>query len=523
MGGSERPVEAALERLAAIPGLMLVASIRSGNPPARPSWGTRLEVHRLISPHDRDLLLDIAGDVAPDDPLLADALAALDGWPLAIELFAAEAGGAGSLAPAWRRLGAERAALLGRGDADPDRLSSVDVSLGFSLRSPSMRLSPPHAPDAPVRLYAMLGHLPDGLLLTDADRLLPGNGDAAARSLIRTRLARLDRDRLRMLAPVREHAASTDLAAADRQALQGHYLGLATELRRYFNGDHRGIDLPRLRAELVNIDALIARAVDPTATTATAAAFQCDLGNLSLSIGDARRELGQLALAFTAYERARGIYSYLTSCDPGNPQWQRDLSVSSERRGDVRRDQGDLPGALQAYTESKNIRDKLATADPANALWQRDLSISWNKLGDVRRDQGDLPGALRAYTEQKNISDKLAAADPGNTEWQRDLSISWDRLGEVRQAQGDLPAALLAFFTGAKNIRDRLPAADPDNAQWQRDLSISWDRLGDVHRDQGDLPGALQAFTEGKNIARQARRRRPRQRRVAAQPLRQLE
>ena len=28
-----------------------------------------------------------------------------------------------------------------------------------------------------------------------------------------------------------------DLAAADWQALQGHYLGLAAELRRYFNGD----------------------------------------------------------------------------------------------------------------------------------------------------------------------------------------------------------------------------------------------------------------------------------------------
>ena len=75
---------------------------------------------------------------------------------------------------------------------------------------------------------------------------------------------------------------------------------------------------------------------------------------------------------------------------------------------------------------SKNIRDKLAAADPGNAEWQRDLSISWNKLGDVRRAQGDLPGALQAFTDDKNIADKLAAADPGNADWQRDLIVSWN-------------------------------------------------------------------------------------------------
>ncbi|MFL5331968.1 MAG: hypothetical protein ACJ8H8_02045, partial [Geminicoccaceae bacterium] len=66
--------------------------------------------------------------------------------------------------------------------------------------------------------------------------------------------------------------------------------------------------------------------------------------------------------------------------------------------GDMPRAQGDLPGALAAYTAAKDIRDKLAAADPGNAEWQRDLSISWNNLGNVRKAQGDLPGALAAYT-----------------------------------------------------------------------------------------------------------------------------
>ena len=78
---------------------------------------------------------------------------------------------------------------------------------------------------------------------------------------------------------------------------------------------------------------------------------------------------------------------------------------------------------------------ELAAADPGNAEWQRDLSISWNRLGNVRSAQGDLQGALQAYTEKQNIADQLAAADPGNAEWQRDLSVSWNKLGDVRVAQ----------------------------------------------------------------------------------------
>jgi hypothetical protein len=184
--------ENVLARLARLRPLALLASIRSGHPPSRPAWGTSLEVHRLMAPHDRNLLCAIASDIASDDPLLPDVLAALDGWPLAIELFAAQAMGFGSLRPAWQRWQTERAAMLDRGEAEPDRLTSLAVSLGFSLDSPRMMLKPPHRADAPGRLYVMLGRLPDGLALGNAESLLPGDGDAAAKCLVRMRLARLE-------------------------------------------------------------------------------------------------------------------------------------------------------------------------------------------------------------------------------------------------------------------------------------------------------------------------------------------
>ena len=40
--------------------------------------------------------------------------------------------------------------------------------------------------------------------------------------------------------------------------------------------------------------------------------------------------------------------------------------------------QGNLPEALKAYQAGLAIAERLARADPGNAEWQRDLSVSQN-------------------------------------------------------------------------------------------------------------------------------------------------
>ena len=98
---AERAVETVLARLAAIPSVLLLASMRSGNPPVSPSWKLRFELAPLPAPYDRQLLLDIATDVDSGSPALPQALAGAGRRALAIELFAAQAAGQGSLDYAW--------------------------------------------------------------------------------------------------------------------------------------------------------------------------------------------------------------------------------------------------------------------------------------------------------------------------------------------------------------------------------------------------------------------------------------
>ena len=80
------------------------------------------------------------------------------------------------------------------------------------------------------------------------------------------------------------------------------------------------------------------------------------------------------------------------------------------------------PGATT--TRPRRLALHLTALDPGNTEWQRDLSIYYERLGDMAVAQGRLDEAARAHGDALVIHKKLAAGDPGNTQWQRDLSYS---------------------------------------------------------------------------------------------------
>jgi hypothetical protein len=98
---------------------------------------------------------------------------------------------------------------------------------------------------------------------------------------------------------------------------------------------------------------------------------------------------------------------------------------------------GNVGRAGAVYEQAVRHCRRLAASDPGNAEWQRDLSVSHNKLGDVRRAQGDLAGAEAAYADSLEIARRLAASDPGNAQWQRDLVVSYYKLAALHDQAGD--------------------------------------------------------------------------------------
>ncbi|MES2938123.1 MAG: hypothetical protein V4864_10595 [Pseudomonadota bacterium] len=215
-----------------------------------------------------------------------------------------------------------------------------------------------------------------------------------------------------------------------------------------------------------------------------------------IDTGDAWLRVGRSGNALASFEAGMVIAQKLAAGDPGNSEWQRNLSVSHIRIGNAQVAQGDLGAAMASYKASMVIRQKLAASDPDNSEWQRGMSISHNKIGDIQVAQGDLGGAMANYQAGMVIAQNLAAGDPDNGLWQRDLSVSHIRIGNAQVAQGDLGAAMVSYQAGMVIAQD-LAAGAPGNSLLQRDLSISHDRIGGVQVAQGDLAAALANFKAG--------------------------
>ena len=84
--------------------------------------------------------------------------------------------------------------------------------------------------------------------------------------------------------------------------------------------------------------------------------------------------------------------------------------------------QGDLAAALRSYETRRDIIARLAKADPGNADWQRDLSVSYAKLANAYRTAGQLPQAREQLTAGRTIIARLTETYPDWSQWKKDLA-----------------------------------------------------------------------------------------------------
>ena len=129
--------------------------------------------------------------------------------------------------------------------------------------------------------------------------------------------------------------------------------------------------------------------------------------------------------------------------------------LSARKLGEAFEIRGNLAAATGAYQTLHALADRGLARDPGNTEWQRNLSVSHGRLGDVAVTDGDLTAARRAYQASLNIAEALAARDPGNTQWQWDLMISYYKVSTV--SESPLAALQMALSIGkALAADDRL-------------------------------------------------------------------
>ncbi|QUY43698.1 lipopolysaccharide assembly protein LapB [Acaryochloris marina] len=228
---------------------------------------------------------------------------------------------------------------------------------------------------------------------------------------------------------------------------------------------------------------------------AHATSRQSGISRAQCLLGDIYQTKGRLDDALKAFNEYLSICQNLTSADPSNAKWQRDLGVAYARTGDIYQTKGRLDDALKAFNEYLSICQNLISADPSNAVWRRDLGVAYARTGDIYQTKGRLDDALKAFNEYLSICQNLISADPSNVKWQRDLGFAYVRTGDIYQTTGRLDDALKAF-NEYLSIFQNLTSADPSNAKWQRDLGVAYSRTGDIYQTIGRLDDALKAFNE---------------------------
>ena len=247
------PVEELLRTIAAVPQAAVAVTSRGTGRPAGLRWRDFAMLSPLPLADARRLFLAVAGPGLAADPRLDELVAGLDGVPLAVELMAYAAQGQPDLAEVAQRWRAERTGMLARMGGARRELS-VAVSVEASVTAPLMT-----APA--LRLLSLLGVLPDGVARDDLAALLPEDGLAAAAVLRQLGLAFGEGDRLRTLAPVREHiAAAHPPDPGDLDQAVSHYAQLAAVTGDQVGGRGGARAAARLQAETGNIAAMLERA-----------------------------------------------------------------------------------------------------------------------------------------------------------------------------------------------------------------------------------------------------------------------
>jgi tetratricopeptide (TPR) repeat protein len=474
------PTEELLRVIAAVPQVGLVVSSRGTGRPAGLRWRDFAMISPLPLADARRLFVAVAGPGVAADPRLDELLGELDGVPLAVELMGYAAQGHDDLAEIAERWRAERTAMLARMGGTSRELS-VPVSVEASVTSPLM--TPPAA-----RLLSLLGVLPDGIARDDLTGLLEVDGLPAAAVLRQLGLAFGEGSRLRTLAPVREHIATTHPPEpGDLGQAVSRYSQLADRIGGQVGHREGGQAVTRLQAETGNITAMLKQAAADGRTGELADALrgmirywrytgfaQPAAVSIVVQAIQARgtptqqarvwEALGDLALTRSDYDGAQGRYEQaLALCQKAGNLLGEASCIKG--LGDIARDRSDHDSAQPCYEQ-------------ALALFQQGRSVSGEAscikgLGDIALARSDHNSAQARY-EQALALFEQAGSLRGEANCIKGLGdIARDR-SDHNSAQARYEQAL-ALFEQAGAVRG------------QANCNLS---LGDIALERADHDGA---------------------------------
>ena len=472
------PVEALLRTIGAIAEAGVAVSARGTARPAGLRWRDFAMLSPLGLPEARRLFLAVAGAGFAADPGLDGLVAAVDGVPLAVELLGYAAQGEPDLAGVAQRWQLERVGVLERMGGGSRELS-VAVSVEASFSSPLMTA-------AAGRLFGLLGLLPDGMAREDLPVLLPDQGLTAGAVLRRLGLVFDQGPRLRMLAPVREHAAAAHPPwPADLARASGHYAALAAADEQL--GWGRGAQVAaRLQAETGNMTVMLRHAASGERIDELVGGVS-GLARYAQITGTAQPPPGLLAAAEQAVtEHGSTEQQARTWLVLGNLARDRSdydqAQARYEQAAVLYRQAGDVLWEAHSVGGLADIALGRSDYDAARAWYQQTLALY--------RQAGDPRGQGNAIVRLSDIALGRCDYDTARAGYEQALTL-------YRQVRDDWGEDVLGQATSIRGLGDTARAtADYDAAQARYEQALA------LYRQAGDVRGEARCITGLGDIAR---------------------
>ena len=226
--------------------------------------------------------------------------------------------------------------------------------------------------------------------------------------------------------------------------------------------------------------------------------------------------LGDTAGALQSFEHGSAILAPLVAAGDDEARYQY-ASIAAKTAA-VHRARGDVRRADEAFDRAQAAGRDLLARFPRDP---RFIELVGSVDGDrsrARFELRDYAGAERDGREAMELAARLAAQDPSNRGHRDGLASAHNALGAVQIGAGNLVDAA-AQFRESVAIRERLVAENPDSADYRRALAVSYGSLGDVlgyrpGENLGDPAGAVEVYRKAADLAADARRRDPKDRRA---------
>ena len=183
-------------------------------------------------------------------------------------------------------------------------------------------------------------------------------------------------------------------------------------------------------------------------------------------LGDIARDRGQIDKAEAANREYKRLADRMVAIEPDNLKWRMEVLYAEENIGIVLRNQRRFAESARQFQSSLGPMMSLASIDPGNAEYQRELStlLAWS--ADAERDLGRLDAAIQLRGRQISFLRKLLAGGDTNVAFREHLIPAHQGLGILFASRGQ-PDRGIEQFRLAVAEANRLIPIEPDNVLWR--------------------------------------------------------